>query len=142
MWFGLSGGLVILAAVALWQSIDAFRWRNWRRFWIASMLIVPSCLGVGAAIWMGNHYPTFNFWGNAGQRAGVGMRGTSGAAQRLSARADPKISLVSEAASLLALSYGVAAAQLAKQQSVSIGPWQWKGRPARRPFVGIAQVPR
>jgi hypothetical protein len=67
VWFGLSGGLVILAAVALWQSIDAFRWRDWRRFWIASMLILPSCLGFGAAIWAGNHYPTLNFWGNLGR---------------------------------------------------------------------------
>jgi hypothetical protein len=64
--FAIAGALVIGAAVALWQAVDAFRWRAFRRFWIAVAMIPPLCVGACVAMWAGNHNPTFNFWGNVG----------------------------------------------------------------------------
>jgi hypothetical protein len=60
----VAGVLVIGAAVALWQAVDAFRWREFRRFWIAVAVIPPLCVGAGAAVWNGNRNPSFNFRGN------------------------------------------------------------------------------
>jgi hypothetical protein len=62
--FAGAGVLTVAAAVALWQSIDAYRWRDWRRFWIATVLVPLLSTVVYASIWEGSRHPTFNFWGN------------------------------------------------------------------------------
>jgi hypothetical protein len=64
--FGLAGALAVAVAVALWQGVDAYRWRHWRRFWISLAVIPPLSIGVCVAIWTGSQHPTFNFWGNLG----------------------------------------------------------------------------
>src|SRR5690348_16164162 len=65
--FAVAGVLAFAAAIALWQGVDAFRWQDRRRLRIASALILPLGIGAGAAIWAGNRYPAFNFWGNLGR---------------------------------------------------------------------------
>jgi hypothetical protein len=62
--FAGAGVLTVAAAVALWQSIDAYRWRDWRRFWIATVLVPLLSTVVYASIWEGSRHPTINFWGN------------------------------------------------------------------------------
>jgi hypothetical protein len=49
--FAGAGVLTVAAAVALWQSIDAYRWRDWRRFWIATVLVPLLSTVVYASIW-------------------------------------------------------------------------------------------
>ena len=66
MLFTGAGVLLVAAVGAVWQSVSAYRWRDWRRFWIASALILPLFVGSIATIWAGYRYPTFNFWSNLG----------------------------------------------------------------------------
>ena len=86
--FAGAGALTVAAAVALWQSIDAYRWRDWRRFWIATVLVPLLSTVVYASIWEGSRHPTFNFWDNL-WLAQIGYAKIQVAQEELSVRAGP-----------------------------------------------------
>ena len=88
--FAVAGVLVIGAAVALWQAVDAVRWREFRRFWIALVCDPPSL----CRRWRGSvgWQPQSNLQllGQPRPGAELGMRKSPGALERLPVRADQR----------------------------------------------------
>jgi hypothetical protein len=64
--FDFAALFAILAGIALYQGVDALRWHDRRRLWIALAALQPLGLAICGALWIGAQHPTFNFWGNLG----------------------------------------------------------------------------
>jgi hypothetical protein len=55
-----------LTGLALYQGVDAVRWRHRQRLWIAAVAILPLGAATAGAFWIGLQNPTVNFRRNIG----------------------------------------------------------------------------
>jgi len=85
----IAGLFTILAAVVLWQAIEALRRREPKRFWEFLAIGLPLALAACGAFWLGAQYPNANFWHNQGFGPGWECRNLGGGAAQVCAQDVP-----------------------------------------------------
>jgi hypothetical protein len=64
--FALAALFALLAGLALYETIEAARWRNRRRLLLSLALSIPLAGASVGAFWLGVQNPRLNLVGNAG----------------------------------------------------------------------------
>ena len=61
--YPLVGGAILGVAIALWQAISAYRWRERARFWRSATAGVALAVLGAASLWVSVRYPNASFGG-------------------------------------------------------------------------------